>query len=59
MKDAGAKSFILHARKSMLTVLPLKLNLNIPKINNNIVYEIKKEISHLYIISNGVITKID
>ena len=58
MKDAGAKTFILHARKAMLTGLSPKQNLNIPKLNYNMVYEIKKENPDLEIIINGGITKI-
>ncbi|MDC3087845.1 tRNA dihydrouridine(20/20a) synthase DusA [Candidatus Pelagibacter sp.] len=59
MKDAGAKTFILHARKAMLTGLSPKQNLNIPKLNYNMVYEIKKENPDLEIIINGGITKIE
>ena len=58
MKDAGAKTFILHARKAILTGLSPKQNLNIPKLNYNMVYEIKKENPDLEIIINGGITKI-
>ena len=43
MHNAGTKTFILHARKAMLTGLSPKQNLNIPKLNYNMVYEIKKE----------------
>ena len=59
MSKAGAKTFILHARKAMLTGLSPKQNLNIPKLNYNMVYNIKKENSDLEIIINGGITKID
>ena len=59
MKYAGAKTFILHARKAMLTGRSPKQNLNIPKLNYNMVYEIKKENSELEIIINGGISKID
>ena len=59
MKDAGAKTFILHARKAILTGLSPKQNLNIPKLNYNMVYEIKKENPALEIIINGGITKIE
>ena len=43
MKVAGAKTFILHARKAILSGLTPKQNLNIPKLNYNMVYDIKKE----------------
>jgi tRNA-dihydrouridine synthase len=50
MKDAGAKTFILHARKAMLSGLSPKQNLNIPKLNYDMVYKIKKENPNLEII---------
>jgi tRNA-dihydrouridine synthase A len=59
MKDAGAKTFILHARKAILTGLSPKQNLNIPKLNYKMVYDIKKENPNLEIIINGGITKVD
>ena len=59
MRDAGAKTFILHARKAMLTGLSPKQNLSIPKLNYNMVYDIKKENSELEIIINGGISKIE
>ena len=43
----------------MLTGLSPKQNLNIPKLNYNMVYEIKKENPELEIIINGGISKID
>ena len=59
MRDAGTNTFILHARKAMLTGLSAKQNLNIPKLNYNMVYEIKKENPKLEIIINGGISKIE
>ncbi len=59
MRDAGTKTFILHARKAMLTGLSPKQNLNIPKLNYKMVYEIKKQNPELEIIINGGISKID
>ena len=59
MRDAGAKTFILHARKAMLSGLSPKQNLNIPKLNYKMVYDIKKENPNLEIIINGGISKID
>ncbi len=58
MRDAGSKTFILHARKAMLTGLSPKQNLNIPKLNYNMVYEIKKQNPDLEIIINGGISKV-
>ena len=59
MRDAGAKTFILHARKAMLSGLSPKQNLNIPKLNYDMVYKIKKENPNLEIIINGGITKVN
>ena len=59
MRDAGAKTFILHARKAMLSGLSPKQNLNIPKLNYDMVYKIKKENPNLEIIINGGISKIE
>ena len=59
IRDAGTNTFILHARKAMLTGLSPKQNLNIPKLNYNMVYDIKKENPKLEIIINGGISKIE
>ena len=59
MKDVGCNTFILHARKAILTGLSPKQNLNIPKLNYGMVYKIKEENPDLEIIINGGISKID
>ena len=59
LRDSGTKTFILHARKAILTGLSPKQNLNIPKLNYNMVYEIKKQNPDLEIIINGGISSID
>ncbi|MDA9233880.1 tRNA dihydrouridine(20/20a) synthase DusA [Candidatus Pelagibacter sp.] len=59
MKDAGCKTFILHARKAILKGLSPKQNLNIPKLNYDMVYKIKKENPNLEIIINGGISKVE
>ena len=59
MKDVGCSTFILHARKAILTGLSPKQNLNIPKLNYGMVYKIKEENPDLEIIINGGISKID
>ena len=59
MRDAGTSTFILHARKAMLKGLSPKQNLNIPKLNYKMVYDIKKENPKLEIIINGGISQID
>jgi len=57
MKEAGCKKFILHARKAILRGLSPKQNLNIPKLNYEMVYKIKQENPDLEIIINGGISK--
>jgi tRNA-dihydrouridine synthase A len=59
MKGVGCSAFILHARKAILTGMSPKQNLNIPKLNYGMVYDIKKENPNLEIIINGGISKID
>ena len=59
LKEAGCKTFILHARKAILKGLTPKQNLNIPKLNYEMVYKIKKENPDLEIIINGGISKIE
>ena len=44
IKNAGCKTIILHARKAILKGLSPKQNLNIPKLNYQMVYDIKKKI---------------
>jgi len=44
MKEAGCKTFILHARKAILKGLTPKQNLNIPKLNYEMVYKIKNHL---------------
>ena len=56
MKQTGCKTIILHARKAILKGLTPKQNLNIPKLNYEMVYEIKKTNPDLEIIINGGIT---
>ena len=59
MKGVGCSTFILHARKAILTGMSPKQNLNIPKLNYGMVYQVKKENPDLEIIINGGISKID
>jgi len=59
MKKAGCRKFILHARKAILKGLTPKQNLNIPKLNYEMVYKIKRENPDLEIIINGGISKIE
>ena len=59
MKNSGCKTIILHARKAILKGLTPKQNLNIPKLNYQMVYDIKKSNPDLEIIINGGITDTD
>ena len=59
IKEAGCKTFIIHARKAILKGLTPKQNLNIPKLNYEMVYKIKRENPDLEIIINGGISKIE
>ena len=59
IKNAGCKTVILHARKAILKGLSPKQNLNIPKLNYQMVYDIKNKNSDLEIIINGGITNIE
>jgi len=57
IKQSGCKTVILHARKALLKGLTPKQNLNIPKLNYEMVYEIKSANPELEIIINGGISK--
>ena len=57
IKQSGCKTVILHARKALLKGLTPKQNLNIPKLNYEMVYEIKKANPELEIIINGGISQ--
>ena len=59
LKEAGCKTFILHARKAILKGLTPKQNLNIPKLNYDMVYKVKKTNPNLEIVINGGISKIN
>jgi tRNA-dihydrouridine synthase A len=59
IKEAGCSTFIIHARKAMLSGLSPKQNLNIPKLNYEMVYKIKKKNPNLEIVINGGISKIE
>ena len=59
IKAAGCNIFFLHARRAILKGLTPKQNLTIPKLNYEMVYQIKKENPNLEIIINGGISKIE
>ena len=56
LRDVGTKTFILHARKAMLSGLSPKQNLNIPPLKYDYVYNLKKDFPNEEIIINGGIT---
>ena len=53
VKKAGSKTFIIHARRAILDKLTPKQNLNIPPLNYDFVYNIKKDFIEDIIILNG------
>jgi tRNA-dihydrouridine synthase A len=59
MEQAGIKKIIIHARKAWLNGLSPKDNRTIPPLDYNLVYEIKKQFSHLNIHINGGIDTIE
>ena len=59
IKEAGVKTFIIHARRAILSKLTPKQNLSIPPLNYNFVYNIKKDFNDDTIILNGGIDSID
>ena len=59
IKKAGAKTFVIHARKAILKGLTPKQNLNIPPLNYDFVYKTKEDFKNDIIIINGGIDSID
>ena len=59
IKNAGAKTFVIHARRAILDKLTPKQNLTIPPLNYNFVYNIKKDFPNDVIVLNGGIDSID
>jgi len=53
IKKAGSNIFIIHARRAILEKLSPKQNLNIPPLNYNFVYDLKKDFCKDSIILNG------
>ena len=51
--EAGCETFILHARKAWLNGLSPKENRNIPPLQYDVVYQIKKDFPQLEIMING------
>ena len=59
VSKAGCETFIIHARKAWLKGLSPKQNRDIPPLNYQLVYQMKKEFPHLEIIINGGIKTLD
>lgn len=59
IKDVGCNSVTLHARKAWLKGLSPRDNRNIPPLNYDRVYQIKRDFPELEIIINGGIKTID
>ena len=53
IKKAGSNIFIVHARRAILEKLSPKQNLNVPPLNYNFVYNLKKDFYQDNIILNG------
>ena len=53
LKNTGVQTFIIHARKAILGKLTPKQNLNIPPLNYDFVYRLKKDFPTEEIIING------
>lgn len=57
--DAGCKTFIVHARKAWLKGLSPKQNRDVPPLNYDLVYCVKREFPELEIIINGGVTTLE
>ena len=53
VRDAGCKTLIVHARKAWLQGLSPKQNREIPPLNYDVVYRLKRDFPDLEIIVNG------
>ena len=59
IKNAGSNTFIIHARKAILSKLTPKQNLTIPPLNYKFVYDLKNDFSDNTIVLNGGVDSID
>ena len=53
VSKAGCQTFIIHARKAWLKGLSPRQNRDVPPLNYELVYQMKREFPHLEIIING------
>ncbi len=58
VSKSGCETFIIHARKAWLKGLSPKENRDVPPLNYDLVYQIKRDYPHLKIIINGGIKTI-
>ncbi|MGZ5936173.1 MAG: tRNA dihydrouridine(20/20a) synthase DusA [Rhizomicrobium sp.] len=56
---AGATTFVVHARKAWLEGLSPKENRDVPPLDYELVYQVKRENPHLTIVINGGIATLD
>lgn len=59
VSEAGCNTFIIHARKAWLKGLSPKQNRDVPPLNYQLVYQMKKEFPQLDIIINGGIKTLE
>jgi tRNA-dihydrouridine synthase A len=57
--DAGVNTFVVHARKALLAGLSPKENREVPPLDYELVYRVKRENPHLTIIINGGIATLN
>ena len=59
VSQAGCKTFIIHARKAWLKGLSPKQNRDVPPLNYELIYQMKRDFPELEIIINGGIKSLD
>jgi len=59
VSEAGCKTFVVHARKAWLKGLSPKQNRDVPPLNYELVYAMKREFPDIEIIINGGVDAID
>jgi tRNA-dihydrouridine synthase A len=59
VQSAGCETFIVHARKAILSGLSPKQNREIPPLRYDVVYQLKRDFPHLEILINGGIQTMD
>ena len=59
VRDAGCKTFIIHARKAWLQGLSPKQNREVPPLRYEVVYRLKQDFPDLEIVLNGGVQSLD